>query len=127
MENILFGINYVSAQETLIKTLLFLGMVSILIYLIFFLLTKLMNIEDVNRKEIQLRLIFLWSVFAVFILFNVYLFFLFYQNGHEEFQWESPVFYLGILSHIIIYLIFPVIFFIQRGTLNNLINGNSIN
>ena len=127
MENIFFDTSYTSLTDMLIKVLAFLLVSGLLLYLIYFVLTKLLFRKNKHRKEINLRLVFLWTIFAYFILFNVYIFILFYRNGIDSLHWSSAKFYLGIIAQIIIYIGLLAYFFIKRHSLSKIINEKSIN
>jgi amino acid transporter len=127
MENIFFDTNYSSLQQTLIKVIAFLLVSAGTLYIIYFALVKILFRKSKYRKEVNLRLTFLWTLFAYFILFNVYIFILFYKNGIESFHWTTPKFYLGIIAQLTIYVGLIVYFFLKRHSLKKIINENSIN
>lgn len=127
MENIFFDTSYTSLANVMIKVLAFLLVSGLLLYLIYFVLTKLLFRKTKHRKEINLRLVFLWAIFSCFILFNVYIFVLIYRNGIESLHWSSAKFYLGIIAQIIIYIGLLTYFFIKRHSLSKIINEKSIN
>jgi drug/metabolite transporter (DMT)-like permease len=127
MENIFFDTSYTSLTNMMIKVLAFLLVSGLLLYLIYFVLTKLLFRKNKHRKEINLRLVFLWSIFSCFILFNVYIFVLIYRNGIDSLHWSSAKFYLGIIAQIIIYIGLLAYFFIKRHSLSKIINEKSIN
>ena len=127
MENIFFDTSYTSLTNMMIKVLAFLLVSSLLLYLIYFVLTKLLFRKNKHRKEINLLLVFLWAIFSCFILFNVYIFVLIYRNGIDSLHWSSAKFYLGIIAQIIIYIGLLAYFFIKRHSLSKIINEKSIN
>lgn len=127
MENLLFDTDYTSLEQMLIKVMAFLLISGLLLYVIYFALTKLLFRKSKHRKEINLRLVFLWTIFAYFILFNVYIFVLFYKNGVDSFHWTNAKFYLGIIAQLTIYIGLLAYFFIKRYTLSKIINEKSIN
>lgn len=127
MENIFFDTSYTSSAETLVKILTFVLASSILFFIIYFALTKLIFQKNIHRKEINLRLVFLWAIFAYFVLFNVYIFILLYKNGIDSLHWTSGKFYLGIFPQLTIYIGLVVFFFIKRRYLTKIINEKSIN
>jgi hypothetical protein len=127
MENIFFDITYTSLSELLIKIFAFLLVSGLSIYLVYFALTKLLFRKNKHRKELNLRLIFLWTIFAYTILFNVYIFVLFYRIGIDSLNWTSAKFYLGIIPQLIIFIGLLAYFFIKRHSLNKIIKENSIN
>ena len=127
MENIFFDTNYTTFEQMLLKVFAFLFLSGILLYAIYFALAKVLFRKSKHRKEINLRLVFLWSLFAYFILFNVYIFVLMYRNGIYSMHWSSAKFYLGIIAQLIIYIGLIVYFFIKRHSLKKNINEKSIN
>ena len=127
MENIFFDTSYTSFTNMMIKVLAFLLVSGLLLYLIYFVLTKLLFRKNKHRKEINLRLVFLWAIFSCFILFNVYIFVLIYRNGIDSLHWSSAKFYLGIIAQIIIYIGLLAYFFIKRHSLSKIINEKLIN
>ena len=127
MENIFFDTNYTSLTDMLIKVIAFLLVSGLLLFVIYFTLTKLLFRKNKHRKEINLRLVFLWTIFAYFILFNVYIFVLFYRNGIDSLHWANAKFYLGIIAQLTIYIGLLAYFFIKRHSLIKIINEKSIN
>lgn len=127
MENILFDTSYTTLQQMLYKVLFFLFVSGLLLYLIYFILAKTLFRKNKLRKEINLRLAFLWSLIVYFIIFNVYIFVLFYKNGIDSLHWTNPRFYMGIVSQLTIYIGLICFFFIKRHSLINIINEKSIN
>jgi len=127
MENIFFDTNYTSLTDMLIKVIAFLLISGLLLFVIYLMLTKLLFRKNKHRKEINLRLVFLWTIFAYFILFNVYIFVLFYRNGIDSLHWTNAKFYLGIIVQLTIYIGLLAYFFIKRLSLKKIINEKSIN
>ena len=127
MENIFFDTNYTSLTDMLIKVIAFLLVSGLLLFVIYFALTKLLFRKNKHRKEINLRLVFLWTIFSYFILFNVYIFVLFYRNGIDSLHWANAKFYLGITAQLTIYIGLLAYFFIKRHSLIKIINEKSIN
>lgn len=127
MENIFFDTNYTTLIDMLIKLSAFFVVSGLLIYLIYFTLTKLLFRKSKDRKEINLRLVFLWSLLTYLIVFNIYLFILFYKNGIDFLNFLSLNVYLGIIAQLSIYVCLITYFFIKRHSLKKLINEKSIN
>jgi len=127
MENIFFDTSYTSLTDMLIKVIAFLLVSGLLLFVIYFAFTKLLFRKNKHRKEINLRLVFLWTIFAYFILFNVYIFILIYKNGIDSLHWTSAKFYLGIIAQLTIYIGLLAYFFINRHSLTKIINEKSIN
>jgi hypothetical protein len=127
MENIFFDTTYTTLTELLFKVFAFLLASGLLLYIIYFILAKILFRKSRHRKEINLRIIFLWAIFSYFILFNGYLFILLYRNGIDSLHWTSWRFYLGIMAQLCVYIGLLVFFFIKRYSLNKIINEKSIN
>lgn len=127
MNNLFFDINYLSFEQMLIKIIIFLFISGSLLYLIYFGLTKTLYRKDNHRKEINLRLVFLWTLFIYFIFFNLYIYVLFYKNGMDSFHWTVLKFYICILPQLLIYIGIIIYFFIKRFSLKKLISDKSIN
>jgi len=125
MENIFFDTSYTSFSDMMIKVIAFLLISGLLLFVIYFVLTKLLFRKNKHRKEINLRLVFLWTIFAYFILFNVYIFVLFYRNGIDSLHWTNAKFYLGIIAQLTIYIGLLTYFFIKRHSLTKIINEKS--
>ena len=98
-----------------------------LLYLIDLILTKFLYRSSKQRKELSLRLSFLWAIVVYFILFNIYIFILFYRFGLDNFNFLNGMFYLGFMAQLVVYLGLIILFFIKRYTLNKIINEKSIN
>jgi len=127
MDNIFFDTTYVSFQQMLIKVGVFILVSIFILWLIYFALTKLLFRKSKQRKELSLKLVFLWTLFVYFILFNVYLFVLFYRTGTDSLNFSSGQFYLGIIAQLTIYICLILFFFVKRHNLKKIINGNSLN
>ncbi len=127
MENIYFNSVYSNFEQTFISLLMFIALSGVLIYVIYFLLSKLLFKKSKQRKEISLRLAFLWSLFVFFILYNTYIFIFLFRVGVDNMNFASSVLYLGLLPQIFIYLALIIFFFIKRHTLKKIINVNSLN
>jgi hypothetical protein len=127
MENLFFNTDYSNFEQALIKLLLFIAISGMLVYLLFFIFSKLLYRKSKQRREISLRLTFLWSLFVFFIVFNIYIFFIFYRIGIDNLNFASGRFYLGVISQISIYLVLIILFFIKRFSLKKIINENSLN
>jgi len=127
MENIFFNLVYSNFEQTLISLLIFIALSGVFIYLIYFVLSKLLFRKSKQRKEISLRLTFLWTLFTYYVFFNVYIFIFFYKIGIGNMNFGSVIFYLALLPQILVYLTLIVFFFIKRHSLKKLINVNSLN
>jgi drug/metabolite transporter (DMT)-like permease len=127
MENIFFNSGYSNFEQTIINLLVFIALSGAILYVTYFVLSKLLFKKSKQRKEISLRLTFLWSLFVFFILFNTYIFIFIYRIGIDNMNFTSGLLYLGIFSQIFIYLALIIFFFIKRHTLKKIINVNSLN
>lgn len=126
MENIFFDINYTTLTDLVIRVISFLLLSGVFLYAIYFALTKVLFRKSKHRKEINLRLTFLWTIFAYFIVFNIYIFALIYKNGVDSLNWTNMNFYLGMIAQLTIYFGLLVFFFIKRNSLKKIINEKSI-
>lgn len=120
MENLFFNTDYSNFEQALIKLLLFIAISGTLLYLLFFILSKFLFKKSKHRREIALRLTFLWSLFVFLILLNTYIFFIFYKIGIDNMNFASGRFYLGIISQITIYMTIIIFFFIKRFSLKKI-------
>ena len=127
MDNIFFNTGTIPFEQLIQKLFLFILISGFLLYIIYFIVTKFLYKKNLLRKEIQVRLSLLWSLVIFNILFNSYLYFLFYLNGLYNFNWMILTFYLGISAQLFIYIGIIIFYFIKRNTLNKLINEKSIN
>lgn len=127
MENIFFSSVYSNFEQTLISLLIFFALSGIIIYVIYFVLSKLLFKKSEQRKEISLRLTFLWTLFVFFILYNTYISIFLFRVGIDNLNFASGLLYLGLLPQIFIYVAFIIFFFIKRHTLKKIINVNSLN
>lgn len=119
-----FDFNYTSLQQTLLTVFVFVLTIALLLYVIYFFLTKISFRKSKLPREINLRLTFLWSLFGCLILFNVYLFIVLYKIGIDAFRWESPAFYSGIIAPLFIYAGLLTYFFVKRQALRKIVNKN---
>jgi hypothetical protein len=126
MEDIFLNVSYSNLQQLLIRIFSFLFVSGILLYIIYFALSKILFKKSSHPRVINLRLVFLWSLFAYFVVFNVYFYILFYKNGTDSLHWTSLSCYLGIMAQIIIYILILIFFFVRRQSLNKIINEKSI-
>lgn len=127
MIDIFFNTEYTSLPQLLIRVLAFALVSILLLYLIYFILAKTLYRKSKSRREINLRLTFLWSVFVYSVIFNVYIFTLLHISGAETWLWTNPIFYLGISVQLIVYFGLIIFFFIKRRALINIIHKKSIN
>lgn len=127
MENIFFNSGYSNFEQTLISLLIFFAFSGIIIYVIYFVFSKILFRKNKQRKEISLRLALLWTLFVFFVLYNTYVFVFFYKIGIDNLNFASGLIYLGLLPQIFIYLALIIFFFIKRHTLKKIINVNSLN
>jgi hypothetical protein len=127
MDNIYFSIGTITFEQLIQKLFFFILISVFLLYLIYFTLSKFLFKKNLFRKEVKLRISFLWSLVVFNVLFNSYLYLLFYLNGLYDFNWMVLTFYLGIFTQLFIYLGIIVFFFIKRNIIYKLINEKSIN
>lgn len=124
MKDIFFDTNYVSPSNTAIKLLCFLLVLICIGWLVFFILSKLKLIREIVRQEVRIRHAFLWTLFIIFLIENVYIFCLFYFFGADFVNFSSWKFYLGVLPQLIIMIGTIVYFFIRRKALLKITNQN---
>lgn len=127
MENLFFNSAFVNFEQSFTKLLIICAISALLLFALFFILSKLLYKRSRQRREILLRLTFLWSIFIFFIVFNVYIFMLFYSIGIDNMDFTNGRFYLGIISQIILFIVIPIFFFVKRHTLKKIIIENSLN
>lgn len=127
MKDIFFNTDFTSLPQLLVKILVFALISILLLYLIYFVLAKTLYRKNKSRREINLRLTFLWSAFVYSVIFNVYIFTLLHISGTESWLWTNPTFYLGISVQLIVYFGLIILFFIKRQALTNIIHEKSIN
>jgi hypothetical protein len=127
MENLFFNSVYSNLQQLFLELAAFVFMTGIFLWIIDLGLTKILFKRVKQRKEISLRLCFLWSIFTYFILFNIYLFGFFYRTGIEVDNFLKGRFYLGIMAQLFIYFGLIILFFVKRYSLKKIIKDKSIN
>ena len=127
MKDIFFNTDYTTLSAMLTKIIVFFTVSGILLYAIYFALTKFLYRKSKQRKELTLRLTFLWSLFVYFIVFNAYIFALFYRNGIDTLQWTNLKFYLGIMAQLLVFIGLIIFFYVKRHSLKKIINDKSIN
>jgi hypothetical protein len=127
MEQLFFNTEHSTITVLFFKVVSFFFACALALYLCYFALAKTLFRKSKQRKEVNLRLAFLWAIFAAFMLFNIYLFMLFYFYGIDTLQWTVPKFYLGIFAQILCLTGFIILFYAKRRSLKRNINNNSIN
>ena len=127
MKDIFFNTDYTTLSAMLTKIIVFFTVSGILLYAIYFALTKFLYRKSKQRKGLTLRLTFLWSLFVYFIVFNAYIFALFYRNGIDTLQWTNLKFYLGIMAQLLVFIGLIIFFYVKRHSLKKIINDKSIN
>lgn len=126
MQNIFFSSTFFGIGQTILTLLILIGCASLLVYILFFFLSKILYRKSAHRRELTLRLTFLWTLFAFLILIDVYLSLLFYYSGVDKSFLANWRFYLGIISQIILFFLILTIFLIKRNALRKIINENSL-
>ena len=126
MADIFFSLTYTTFEQLMIRILVLLVSSGLLLYVIWFILSKLIYRKSDQRREISLRLSLLWSCFVFFLIFSIYLFLLFYFTGIERIDFLQFSSYLGILAQLVIFIALIVFFLIARQGLKNIIHKNSI-
>lgn len=126
MTDLFFSLTYTTFEQMMIKILVFMVISGLLLYVIWFILSKLLYRKTDQRREISLRLSLLWSCFVFFLVFSIYLILLFYFTGIERIDFSQFSSYLGILAQLVIFIALIVFFLITRQGLKNIIHKNSI-
>lgn len=127
MEKIFFNSGYSNFEQTLLSLFAFIALSGIILYFTYFVLSKFLFRKSKQRKEISLRLTFLWALFIFFIIYNIYIFIFLYKIGVDNFDFDSGLLYLGLLPHILIFMLLIVFFFVKRHSLKKIISANSLN
>jgi hypothetical protein len=127
MEDMFFNIAYTSFGQMMIRIAVFLALSGLLVYVIWFIMSKMLFRKTSQRREISLRLALLWSLFGFFLLFSIYLFQLFYHTGIHRIDFLSFSTYAGIMPQLVIFTGLILYFLIERQGLKKVINENSIN
>lgn len=127
MKDFFFNISFESFEGLAFKVILFLLISVLVLFVIYFLLTKLAFRKNKQRKEVNLRLTYLWSIYVYLLAYNIYIGAFFYMNGVDEMDWTTPRFYLGLIAQITLYLALLALFLVKRYELNKIINSKSIN
>lgn len=94
--------------DTLYKVLFFLAFWGMCVYFTYFILSKV--IKKSTKRDIQIKLSFLWALIFVQFLFVVYIFFLFRTNGVDFINLFKNEFYLAFLAQILVFLIGILVF-----------------
>ena len=127
MADLFFNIDYTTLTAMLVKIVIFTVITMLLLYAIYFVLTKTLFRKSRLDRTITLRLTFLWAIFTCLIVFNIYIAILFYHNGIDTLQWTNPKFYLGIMAQLFVYVGLATCFFVKRHSYKKEIKNNSIN
>ncbi len=94
----------------LIKSIMLIGITAFILWLLFFALVKFTEKRTKLHKDIFIRLQFLWALFLLFILFNIYWFYFIKVNGIHEFTWGLLSFYADISVQLLIYFFIVITF-----------------
>lgn len=101
-KEIFASLTYHSVEFTLIKTLLWLGIAAVLIYLFYFLFGKLLFRKkgvSIMKTDIRLQLSMLWSIVAFMVLFSVLVALLFYYMDFSAINWSDYRIYLAFFKN----------------------------
>ena len=123
LNNLFWGIVFISFLETIIKTIFLLLLSFLIIWLIQLITVKLVKRHKVKREEL-LKITFLTSLVAYFLFFSIYLGLLIRHNGLHTFQWAEPGFYLGIIPVIVTFLAVSSIFIFATVRFNKPLKRN---
>ncbi len=94
----------------LIKSIMLVGITAFALWAIFFALVKFTQNKTKLHQDIFMRLQFLWALFLLFMLFNVYWFYFIKVNGIHEFTWGILTFYADISVQLLVYLLIVIAF-----------------
>lgn len=126
MDNIFFNLTYTSFENMAARILIFLVVSGLLLYVIWFILSRLMYRNAGQRREISLRLSLLWSCVVFFLMFSIYLFLLFYFTGIERIDFGRLSSWSGILAQLVVFAGLIIFFMVNRQGLKKVIHKNSI-
>lgn len=119
--NSLFEIGVQDWLDFLIKFVAILFISAIILWLFYFIIVKLYGKKTKLHRDFFLPIQFLWSLFALFLVFSVYWFYFIKTNGIHAFNWSSPAFYADISPQILIYLMVIIVFIISYSKYNALL------
>ena len=112
MSDIFFNTEFIDYTSLLLKIIIFFATAAVLFYLLYFLFAKLLYRSNDRKfhRDLTLRLTLLWSIIALFFIFNVYLFFLIRIVGYENMRWSRLTTYFGLGPQLIVILVIIVLF-----------------
>jgi hypothetical protein len=126
MKEILLGIAYTTLTDALLRAGILLGACALLLYLLHFLFSRILYRRSGMRRELSLRLSFLWALVTLTGLFSVYLCLVFYWNGQEALLWRGGILLAGLSAHLAVAISLGTLFFLRRASLLTLIKTPSI-
>ena len=106
----LFEIGVDSWASFLVKSTLLISITTVILWVVYFLLVKFTLKKTKLHKDVFLRLQFLWALFILFLIFNLYWFYFIKMNGIHEFKWGELSFYANVSVQIIIYVLITGVF-----------------
>jgi len=118
--DLFFKTDYTNLSFVLERIIVFALLSVAIIWLLWTILSKTMYKKNEKlSKEYKLKLAFIWSLIFYYVIFSIYLFFFFKQNGVDAFQWSNPKFYLEISGHLISVIASILCFLISQFKLAN--------
>jgi len=125
MGHLFFDSKYYSTITTIEQTFLLLLVSALLVYLLYFIFSKILFRKTDANREILLGISFLWALTSFLLIFSSYCSLLFYFAGDDihVFGW---LFFAGILPQIIIYASIVFVYVLKRNSLRNRINNISL-
>jgi hypothetical protein len=122
IKNLFFNLEYIDFTNALIKILIFCLFSAIIIWFVFFIISKL-NKRSQIHKDLLLKLNFLAALCIYFLIFNCYIFFFIKLLGIHGFKWVLPEFYLCILDQLFVFIMCVTLFFLIYNNLSKSIKG----
>jgi membrane-anchored glycerophosphoryl diester phosphodiesterase (GDPDase) len=106
----ILGVEFENSLQTLLKFLIYAGICTVLFYLIYLILSKLLYQKSSFKKDITLVMTMQWTFIVILVLFNVLIFFIFRRTGVGNIDWNNWTTLFGFL-HIVLLLMLLLTFF----------------
>lgn len=117
---VLFGIETSDFVAVLEKSLVFLLIWSVVFYLVYLLLTKLLFSKSGSlSRDSLLKVNLLRSLIIFLFLYCIYLFFLIREVGLEQFKFDIWQFYLSILPQLLVFFGIIAVYYISQQSFVN--------
>lgn len=103
IKDLLWDISFAGNYGKLtLDILIFLAFWGLLLYVIYFVITK--AVKPKLHRETQLQLNFLWSLVVLQLICLIYLFFLFRFQNLEVLRWSDATFYPAFAPQLMIFI-----------------------